>query len=99
MTEAIPRIKKFNSPAVDEFARLFGEFLGVEIVLTDGGERTDATQHLSGLTDARNERVADGGVSEYGEGATELMTQQTQPAIEVLGAPQPSSQLWQKGAE
>ena len=58
-----------------------------------------ATQRLSELVDARNERVADGSVSEYGDGATELMTQQAQLAAEELSAPQSGSQMRQKGAE
>ena len=58
-----------------------------------------AAQHLSGLADARKERVADGDVSEYGEGATELMTQQTQPAGAEFSAPQENRHTRQEGAE
>lgn len=59
----------------------------------------DASQNLSGLADTRSERAADRNVSEYDDGATELMTQQTQPATEELNASQLGSQLRQKGAE
>jgi hypothetical protein len=57
------------------------------------------SQRASGLEDARNERVADRDVSEYGGGATELMTPQTQPAGAEFDAPQQSRYLRQKGTE
>lgn len=59
----------------------------------------EVAQHLSELADVRKERVADGTVSEYSDGATELLTQQTPLATEGLTAPQLCSQLRQKGAE
>lgn len=62
-------------------------------------EQPDNAQSRSGLANARNERGADGDISEYVDGAPEFMTQQAQPATKELTAPQLGSQLRQKGAE
>lgn len=59
----------------------------------------EAIQRNLGLVDARSERVADRTVSEYGDGATELTTQQTQPETEEQTATQFGSQLRQEGTE
>lgn len=56
-------------------------------------------QRNPGLVDTKSERVADRTVSEYGDGATELTTQQTQPETEEQTATQSGSQLRQEGAE
>ncbi len=49
--------------------------------------------------DARKEREANGGVSEYADGASELLTQQTRPESAEFVAPQQSRHSRQEGAE
>ena len=84
----------------DEFGydMTFGAMMKLAKIERKERERLVA-QHLPGVMDARNEQVADGAVSTYGDGATELMTQQTHPATEELTAPQLGSHLRQEGAE